>query len=188
MAAMNDAMNSHRLDDVKVSLNAVKVRMSDSAVLAGAVSLLYALALIIFPLAFPQLLERIFERGHFFPALTVLLLVTNEVLLVLISRRRSQKLGLFTPGYIAFLTIAVVLVFRVLVYIADAQAQLSYLFHRVSGARDGISAEELLVYTHVAIVSGIFLPYLLVRVTQNYGSEAKSADKAAKARNAVAAQ
>jgi hypothetical protein len=180
---MNRMMSSYRL-------NAVKVRLSDSAVLAGAVSLLYALALIVCPRAFPELLERIFESGRFFPALAVLLVATNEILFVLISRRRAQRPGLFTPGYIALLTIAVVLLFRLLVYAADAQAQLSHLsFLQVSSrVRDGISSEELLVYTHLAMVSGIFLPYLLVRVAQNYVSHANFADHDAKVRNAVAGQ
>jgi len=179
---MNHTMNSPRL-------NAVKVRLSDSAVLAGAVSLLYALALIVCPRAFPELLQRVFVWGHFFPALTVLLVITNEILLVVISRRRAQRLGLFTPVCLAILTIAVVLDFRLLVYAADAQAQLSQLFLRTSsGARNGISSDDLLVYTHLAMVSGIFLPYLLVRVTQNYVSDANPAQHDTKARTAVGAQ
>jgi len=182
-------MNSHPWNAVKVSLNAVKVRLSDSAVLAGVVSLLYALALMVCPRAFPDLLERIFERGYFFPAITVLLVTANEILFVLISKRRAQRTGVFTPVYIALLTIGVVLVFRVFVYVGDAQAQLSHLvFQASSGVRDGISSEELLVYTHLAMVSGIFLPYLLVRMTQNYVSDANSADHDARVRNAVAGQ
>ena len=166
-------------------LNTVKVRLSDSAVLAGAVSLLYALALMVCPRAFPELLERIFQWGYFFPALGALLVTTNEILFVFISRRRAQKMGLFTPAYIAFLTIAVVFVFRLLVVAADARTQLSHLFV-FKRVRDGISPEELLVYTHLSIVFGIFLPYLQVRVTQNYVSDANSADRGAKVRNAVA--
>ena len=179
---MTPTMNSPRL-------NAVKVRLSDSAVLAGAVSLLYALALMVFPRALPELLQRIFAWGHFFPVLTVLLVITNEILLVLISRRRAQRPGLFTPVCLAILTIAVVLDFRLLVYAADAQAQLSQLFLGASsGVRNGISSDDLLVYTHLAMVSGIFLPYLLVRVTQNYVSGADSADHDAEVRSAVAGQ
>jgi len=180
---MSHMMNSQRL-------NAVKVRMSDAAVLAGAVSLLYALALIACPRAFAELLQRIFVWGHFFPALTVLLVLTNEILFVVISRRRAQRPGLFTPVCLAILTILVVLDFRFLVYAANAHAQLSHLsfFPAYNLVRDGISSEELLAYTHLATVSGIFLPYLLVRVTQNYVSGANSADQDAKVRNAVAGQ
>jgi hypothetical protein len=170
-------------------LSPVKVRLSDSAVLAGAVSLLYALALMVCPRAFPELLQRIFQWGHIFPALGALLATTNVVLLVLISRRRAQKLGLFTLAYIVFLTIGTVFVFRLLVVGADAQAQLSHLtLPPFSPVRDGISSEELLLYTHLGMVSGIFLPYLLLRVTQNYVSNANSADHEAKVRNAVAGQ
>jgi hypothetical protein len=179
---MNHAMNSSRL-------NAVKVRLSDSAVLAGAVSLFYALALTVCPRTFPEFLVRVFAWGHFFPTLTVLLVVANEILLVFISKRRAQKLGLFTPVCLALLTMAVVLDFRFLVYAADAQAQLSHLFlHASSGVRNGISSEQLLVYSHLAVVSGIFLPYLLMRVTQNYVSDANSTDQAAKVRAAVGAR
>jgi hypothetical protein len=182
MEAMNPTMTSNRF-------TTVKVRLSDSAVLAGAVSMLYALGLMVCPRAFPELLERIFEWGYFFPALAALLVATNEILFVLISRQRAQKPGLFTPGYIAFLTVAVVLVFRLLVVAADSQTQLSHLFlHASSRVRDGISSEELLVYTHLAMVSGIVLPYLVVRVTQNYVSDANSADHDARVRNAVAGQ
>ena len=178
---MNPLLNSSRL-------NAVKVRLSDSAVLAGAVSLLYAVALIVFPRAFPELLQRLFWSGRFFPALTLLLVATNEILFVLICRRRAQRPGL-TLVYFAFLTIGIVSFFRLLVYGAHAQALFSQLFVGVaSGVREGISSEELLVYTHLAIVSGIFLPYLMVRVTQNYVPDANPADHNAKARNAVAGQ
>jgi len=177
---MNPLLNSSRL-------NAAKVRLSDSAVLAGAVSLLYAVALIVFPRAFPELLLRIFWSGRFFAALTLLLVATNEILFVLICRRRVQRPGLITPVYVAFLTIGIVSFFRLLVYGAHAQTLVSHLFSRaLSGVREGISSEELLVYTHLAIVSGIFLPYLMVRVTQNYVSDANPADHNAKARNAVA--
>jgi hypothetical protein len=191
---MNPVMNSHRLNAIKVSLNAVKVRLSDSAVLAGAVSLLYAVALMVCPRAFPELLKHIFESGRFFPALTVLLVAANEILFVLISRRRAQGPGLLTPGYIAILTIGVVLQFRLLVYTAHAQAQLSHLslslssLQASSGILDGISSEDLLVYTHLALVSGIVLPFLLVRLTQNYMPNTSSADHDAKVRNAVAGQ
>ena len=177
---MNSLMKFHRL-------NASKVRLSDSAVLAGAVSLLYALALIVCPRAFPELLERIFRSGGFFPALTLLVVATNETLFVLICRRRAQTLGLITPGYIAFVTIGVLSVFRFLVWEAHAQALLSQLFLPVaSGVREGISSEDLLIYTHLAMVSGIFLPYLVLRVTQNYVFDASSANQDVKARNAAA--
>jgi hypothetical protein len=172
---------------ISYRLNAVKVRLSDSAVLAGTVSLLYALALIVYPRAFPELLARIFKWGYLFPALAVLLVAANEILFVLISRRRAQKPDLLTSGYIAFLTIAVVFVFVGLVIAADAQTLLSHILAS-SRARDGVSSEELLVYTHLALVSGIFLSYLMVRGTQNYVSNTNSADHEAKVRNAAAGQ
>ena len=179
---MNHMMSSYRL-------NAVKVRLSDSAVLAGAVSLLYALALIVCPRAFPKLLERIFVGQGIFLSLAVLLVAANEILFVLISRRRAQKSDLLTSGYIALLTIPVVLLFQLLVNAADAQTQLSQIFLRAfSPVRDGISSEDLLVYTHVTLVSGIVLPSLLVRLTQNCVPDANSADHDAKVRNATARQ
>jgi hypothetical protein len=170
-------------------LNTVKVRLSDAAVLAGAVSLLYALALVVFPRAFPELLHRILYGGHIFPLLGVLLVATNEILFLILSKRRAQKLDLLTSAYIAFLTIAIVFIFRLLVAAADAQAQISHLLSRTYPAgADEVSYQELLVYTHLAIVSGMVLPYLLVRLTQNYVSGSNSADYDAKVRSAAAGQ
>jgi hypothetical protein len=168
-------------------LNASKVRLSDSAVLAGAVSLLYALALMVCPRAFPELLERIFWSGRFFPALAVLLVATNEILFVLICRRRAQTVGLITPGYIAFVTMGILSLLRLLVYGAHAQALYSQFLVRVpGGVHEGIGSEDLLIYTHLAMVSGIFLPYLVLRVTQNYVSNEHSPDQDVKASNAAA--
>jgi cytochrome bd-type quinol oxidase subunit 2 len=173
------------------SLSTVKVRLSDSAVLAGVVSLLYAIALIAFPRAFPVLLQRIFQWGPFFPALTAVLVLTNEILFVLISRRRHQRMGVVTPVYLAFLTVAIVAFFRLFIYAADPQAQPFQLIPRISGRiQDGISSEERLVYMHLITVAGIFLPYLLVRVTENYVSDTTSekTEVQVKAQDAVAAQ
>ena len=170
-------------------LTTAKVRLSNPAVLAGSLSLLYAVVLMLFPRAFPELLQRIFQRGHFFTALAVLLLAANEILFLFIFRRRVQKPGLLTPGYIAFLTIGVVFAFWLLVNTADLEHQLSQLSLPTSSpVRDGINSEELLVYTHLGMVAGIVFPYLLVRLTQNYGSGTNSAERDAKARHMAAGQ
>jgi hypothetical protein len=127
------------------------------------------------------------------------LVAANEILFLLISGRRGKKPGLLTPAYIAFLTIAVVWFFRLLLYAADAHAQPSHLLLRASsGVGSGVSSEDRLVYTHLTMVAGIFLPYLLVRLTEDYGSDMKSTDtnsadaisaeRDAKAQNAVAGQ
>jgi hypothetical protein len=156
--------------------NTTKVRLSDSAMLAGTVSLMYAFALMLFPSAFPELLTRIFDHGQFFLVITAVVVCANEALLVVITNRRYQKTNLFSCGYIAFLTIGCAFVFRALLVSANAQAQLSRVF--LHGGRDGIGSEELLIYTHLALVSGIFFPYLMVRITQNYifGSDPESQD------------
>lgn len=164
-----------------------KLRLSDSAVLAGAVSLIYAASLIAFPDAIPHLLARIFQGGYFFRTLALLLVAANEFLFVLICKRRGQKLSLFTLGYIGFLTVTLVFVFRALVLFADEQAQISYLSLHMSG-HAGIGAEELLLYTHLGIVSGIFFPYVLVRLTQGYVSGTHSEEPKVNARAASAGQ
>jgi hypothetical protein len=144
-----------------------KVRLSDSAVLAGTVSLLYALAVMTWPQAFPKLLERVFYGGHFFRALAGLLVITNELLFVRIYRRRAQKPNPLTFGYIAFLTIAFVSLLWALVTFANVEAFYSH-FRLHAHALQGIGSEELLFYTHLGMVSGIFFPYLLIRMTQDF--------------------
>jgi hypothetical protein len=154
---------------ISSGLSTAKVRLSDSAVLAGSVSLLYALALVLFPQALPEFLQSVYDQGYLFPALGVLLLVANEILFAVICRRRAQKANWFTSCYLAFLTIAAVVGFRQLVAAAELQSEILHLVTPgLSRVREGVSSEELLVYTFLATVSSIFLPYLLVRVTQSY--------------------
>ena len=168
-------------------LTTARIRMSDSAILTGSVSLLYAFALMAWPTAFPELLARVFYGGYFYRTLAVLLVAANEGLFAFIFRRRQQKPGLMTAAYIAFLTITLVFVLRAVLTIADQQAQLArFLQH--SAIHGGITPAELLVYTHLGIVSGIFVPYLIVRLTQNYVSATQYVELDLKARSTAAGQ
>jgi len=167
-------------------LTTARIRMSDSAILAGCVSLVYAFILMVWPTAFPHLLARIFYGGYFYRTLAALLVVANEVLFASIYRRRNQKASPFTAVYIALLTITLVFVLRGVLTIADEQAQLAYFLQHRS-LHGGVTPGELLVYTHLGVVAGIFLPYLVVRMTQNYVS-ATQFEAEAKARQAAAGQ
>ena len=121
---MNSAMKSPRLNAVKVR-SAIQ-RCSPGAVSSTAVCARPHCLSARFPLA---LLGAYFRVGVFLSAtFALLLVVTNEILLGLISRRRGQRLGLITPVYIAFLTIVVVLDFRLLVSAADVQVPLLFFF------------------------------------------------------------
>lgn len=164
-----------------------KVRLSDSAVLAGVVSLSYAACLMAFPRDLPLLLHRTYYAGYFFRMLAILLVVSNGLLFVLICKRRSQKPNLLTLAYIAFLTITLVVIFRALVVVADEQAQVSYLLLHQSRP-GGIGSEELLLYTHLGIVSGIFLPNVLVRLTQDYAWGTNSREPDTKSQAATMGQ
>lgn len=165
----------------------VKLRLSDSAMLAGTVSLLYALALMVWPRAFPEAIERIFDGGRFYPAFAILLVASNEILFVFICMRRGQKPSPLTLGYIAFLTAAFVFLLRELLSFAEVEAHLFY-FPAHASAGHWLNSEELLFYTHLGIVAGIVLPYLVVRMTQDYVSGVDSEEPAEKARHAAAGQ
>lgn len=176
------------MNQISKRLSPAKVRLSDAAVLAGSVSLLYAAAVMIWPQAFPQLINRAFRGGYFYYALGALLVACDEALFVRIYRRRGQKPNWLTHGYIAFLTITLVFVFRALVLYADEQATIA-LFRHSRSFKGGISAQELLLYTHLGLVAGIFLPYLIVRLTQDYVSPDNSAEpEPPMARSAAAGQ
>jgi hypothetical protein len=168
-------------------LTTAKVRLSDSAVYAGSFSLLYGLAVVVFPDTLSKLFMGLYAAGHFFPAIGILLLAWNEILFVVIARRRIQKPNFLTCAYIAFLTVAFVLVFRAVVVSADAQAQLAQVLVPIS-AQGGIRSEELLVYSHLGLVSGTFLPYLLLRMTQSCVSGANPAEVNLKVQHTAAGQ
>lgn len=160
-----------------------KVRLSDSAVLAGSVSLLYALAVMAWPRSLPTLLEHVYYGGHYFRLLAGFLVITNELLFVRIYRRRAQRPNPLTFAYIAFLTIAFVSLLWALVTFANVEA--FYLHFRLHVHR-GIGSEELLFYTHLGLVSGIFFPYLLIRMTQDFVPGSRLAESDTKVLSASA--
>lgn len=163
------------MSEISKRLSPAKVRLSDAAVLAGSVSLLYAIAVMLWPRALPQAVNSLFHSGYFYYVFGIVLSASNEILFALISRRRNQKPKWLTHAYIAFLTVTLVFVLRALILYADEQAQISH-FHRHATFAGGIGPEELLLYTHFGLVSGIFLPYLIVRLTQDYVSPATSVE------------
>lgn len=150
-------------------LSTAKLRLSDSALFAGGVSLIYAAAIMLWPQAFPQLLARIFYGGYFFRTLAIALVAANGILFFLISQRRRERANPQTFGYLAFLTVTMIAVFRALVMIANEQAMTDQLRLHTAVAK-GIGGAELLAYTHLGILAGIVLPYLIVRLTQDYVS------------------
>lgn len=166
-------------------LTTARIRMSDSAILAGCVSLLYAFFLMVWPTAFPHLLARVYYGGYFYRTLAVLLVAANEILFAFIFKRRNQKPNPMTAAYIALLTVTLVFGLRAVLMVADEQAQLAH-FLQHSATHGGVTPAELLVYTHLGIVSGIFLPYLVVRLTQNYTSATQYAELELKARHTTA--
>jgi hypothetical protein len=141
-------------------LSSTKVRLSDSALLAGGLSLLYAAAIMLWPRAFPQLLLRVFYGGHFFRTLAFALVAANGILFFFISRRRSERGNPLTFGYIAVVTVTATAAFRTMVMIAHDQAVIAQFRAHIT-VPQGIDASELLAYAHLGIVSGIILPYLL---------------------------
>lgn len=180
MAAMNGTNVSERMA-------AVKVRLSDSAVLAGAVSLLYAIVLMAFPRTFPELVKHIFYGGYFFRTVAVLLLGANEMLFLFLCQKRGNRVNLVTSGYIAGLTITMVFALRALVVLANEHALLAHLSLPIP-SREGIGTEELLLYTHLGLISGIVGPFLMVRLTQNSVSQPDSTQFPAKSRSMAAGQ
>jgi|GEM_PF-6825536 len=153
-------MNSS--EKVSPRQRAVRIRIGDSAIMAAVVSLVYGLCVIASPRVFPEILAAQFERGVLTTGIGLLALALNLGWYWRIAKRRQASLNALTVIALVVLSLFFTVCFSVLVNnsMLKAVAGIEHTYQQVT--------EEVLVYTYMALVASIFLPYLVLRLTQDY--------------------
>ena len=141
----------------------VVVRLADSAEAIGFLSLIYAALLAIFPVWFPNSIVRSWERGQLLPALMMLVFLLDTCLYLRVAQRLSAKPGMLAAACLGSLPLIVVgaaslLLERSVRY--TLTSDLPNLHARVG--------EEVLAHTYLALVAGVFLPFLAIRLLQQF--------------------
>lgn len=139
----------------------VRIRLGGPAVAMGYLSSGFGLLLVLFPVSFPRLIAESWQNNRLTPSILCLSALLNAAIYLRMAHLRGAKPDFVSSGWLGFLTALTVVGFNFLVQSAVLHAQLEFL----PGTQARIN-EEILAQTYFGLISAIFLPYLVLRFTQ----------------------
>ncbi len=152
-----------------VRYRVVKIRLGDPAAAAAYVSLVFGLLLVFLPVSFPHMIVKNWESGRLVPAMIFLAALLNGVIYLRAAHLRSAKPGLLTSAWLGALTVGIVVGFSFLLDAAILHEQ-----SKLIPNSQALVNEEIVAHTYWGLISGIFLPYLVIRFTQNLNFRAQA--------------
>ncbi|HZQ94398.1 MAG TPA: hypothetical protein VFA67_05265 [Candidatus Sulfotelmatobacter sp.] len=141
----------------------VVVRLADSAQAIGVLSLAYASMLVIFPVWFPSLIVRSWERGQLLPAMMIFAFLLDTSLYLRVAQRLSAKPGMLAAACLGSLPLLVVGGSSVLL-----QRSVKYALSSDLPNLHAVVGEEILAHTYLGFVAAVFLPFLAIRLLQQF--------------------
>jgi hypothetical protein len=141
----------------------VTVRLADAALTVAYLSLVFGFLLVFFPVSFARIIQHSWLNGNLTVAMMVITLSIDACLYVRIAYRLSAKPTVLAAACLASLPIVVVVGLSFCL-----QGAVDYT---LSGDLPNLPArvgEEILVHTYMGLVSGIFLPFLALRLVQQF--------------------
>ena len=142
---------------------AVVVRLADVSAVVASVSLIFGLLVVFFPVSFPRIIVASWQRGYLVLVMMVLALALDTFLYLRISYLRSSKPTVLVAACLGSLPIIIVGGLSFLLGSTVTQTlslDLPNLQARVN--------EEILAHTYLGLVSGVFLPFLVIRLLQQF--------------------
>jgi hypothetical protein len=144
----------------------VVVRLADPAIVVSYLSVIFGLAVVLFPVSFPQMIVQSWWSGRLTPTMMAFAVVIDMALYLRVSHLLRAKPGFLATGILASLPIIVVVGLSLLLQNAISRTFEIY----VSNAQARVG-EEILTQTYFAVVSAVFLPFLIIRLSQQFGSK-----------------
>lgn len=141
----------------------VVVRLADSAEAVAVLSGVFAILLIAFPVSFPHLIVNWWQHGHLMPTMMAFTLLLDGCLYFRVAHLLSAKPGIVGAACLGSLPLLVVGGLSVLLQSA-VHHTLSFDLPNLQG-RVG---EEILAHTYLGLVAAIFLPFLVIRLLQQF--------------------
>ena len=139
----------------------VRIRLGGPAAAVAFLSSGFSLLLVLFPVSFPRLIAESWQNNLLTPSVLCLSALLNAAIYLRMVHLRGAKPDFVSSGWLGFLTALTAVGFNFLVQAAVLHAQLEFL----PSTQTRID-EEILAQTYFGLVSSIFLPYLVLRFTQ----------------------
>ncbi len=141
----------------------VVVRLADAAEAIAVLSFAFGLLLALFPVSFPKMIVNSWEHGQLMPVMMALALLLDTCLYVRIALMRSAKPGIVAAACLGSLPLLVVGGLSLLLQ--------SAVSHTLALDRPNLQlrvGEEILAHTYLGLISAVFLPFLVIRLLQQF--------------------
>jgi hypothetical protein len=157
----------------------VTVRLADAALTVACLSLVFGFLLVFFPVSFARIIQNSWLSGNLTVVMMVITLSIDVCLYVRIAYRLSAKPTVLAATCLGSLPIVVV-------------AGLSFYLqgavdYTLSGDLPNLEArvgEEILAHTYLGLVSGIFVPFLVIRLLQQLKAASSNRETESPSRSA----
>jgi hypothetical protein len=141
----------------------VVVRLADAAVTVAFLSLIFGLVLVFFPVSFPRIIVTSWQRGYLVVVMMAIALVLDAVVYLRVAYLRKAKPPALVAACLGSLPIMVVGGLSFLMESAVTQT-ISLDLPNVQARMN----EEILAHTYLGLVSAVFLPFLVIRLLQQF--------------------
>jgi len=139
------------------------VRLADVSEAVAVLSFVFGLLLVFFPVSFPQMIVRSWQRGQLMPIMMGFTFLLDTCLYLRVAYLQSAKPRPVAAACLGSLPLLVV-------------GGLSFLLrsavsHTLSIGVTNLQArvgEEILAHTYLGLVSAVFLPFLAIRLLQQF--------------------
>lgn len=139
------------------------MRLADPAATLAYVSFLFGLLLVLFPISFPQMIVRNWQNARLTPIMILFTVSLNLGLYLKVAHQRFGKPGIAASACLGSVP---VILLAGLNFILQATIR-----HTLSGNLGNASArvdEEVLAHTYFAMMTAIFVPFVLIRLGQQF--------------------
>jgi hypothetical protein len=139
------------------------VRLADVAKAVTALSFLFGLLLVVFPISFPRMIVSSWQSGRLMPVMMLVTFLLDTFLYLRVAYMQSAKPRPLAAACLGSLPLLVV---GGLSLLLQSAVSLTIAWDMPNlQARIG---EEILAHTYLGLVSAIFLPFLVIRLLQQF--------------------
>ena len=148
----------------------VIVRLADVSLAMGSISGSFALLLLLFPVWFPQQVFLAWQRGYLATVIAVFTLLLDGTLYFRIAQMHSAKPGILHAVWLGSMPVLVSLASSLVL-----QSAISDTIQRDLPSLNQRVVEEVVAHTYLGIMSAVFVPFLIIRLTDQFRRTARVA-------------
>lgn len=146
---------------VQTKQRIVVVRLADVSFAMASLSGSFALLLLLFPVWFPQQVFLAWQRGYLTTFIAVFTLLLDGALYLRIAHMHSAKPGILHAVWLGSMPVLVSLASTLVL-----QSVISDTVRRDLPNLNQRLIEEVLAHTYLGIMAAVFVPFLIIRLTQ----------------------